>query len=152
MLRKFVSWALCLGALSALCPSTAQARAEAEVQYSKAQTFSSALRYLRVDLGYTVTEKDADAAYLMFEFPRGDQKKQAYGSIEIVQTREAVKLVVRLPDLPEYRERVLTDGLLDKLRSELGEPPTKKPEPEPKPKAPKDDKKAPPSGSEPVTP
>jgi hypothetical protein len=132
-----------LVALALLSPGNAAARAEAEVRYSKAQTFSSALRYLRVDLGYTVTEKDPDAAYLMFEFPRSDQKKLTMGTIEIIENTQSqvVKIVVRLAELPEYRERLLADGLLSKLHQELGEPPAAKPAPEDKPKAPPSDGK-----------
>lgn len=118
--------------LLSLCALTAQARTETVLQYSKAQTFSSALRYLRVDMGYSVTEKDPDAAYLMFEFPRNDQKKLGQGTIEIVETDQSVKLVVRVPELPEYQEQMLAEGLLTKLRSEHGDPPPRKaPEPEP---------------------
>ncbi|HTM43612.1 MAG TPA: hypothetical protein VL137_01580 [Polyangiaceae bacterium] len=133
----------CLLALALLSPGKAAASAEAEVRYSKAQTFSSALRYLRVDLGYTVTEKDADAAYLMFEFPRSDQKKLTMGTIEIIENSQSqvVKIVVHLAELPEYRERLLADGLLAKLRQELGEPPPPKSAPEDKPKAPPSDGK-----------
>lgn len=118
-------------ALLLLCALTAQARSETVLQYTKAQTFSSALRYLRVDLGYSVTEKDPEAAYLMFEFPRTDQKKVGLGTIEIVETEESVKLVVRVPELPEYQERMLADGLLSKMKNEHGDPPPRKaPEPE----------------------
>ena len=46
----------------------ADARVEAESGYSKGQTYSGALRYLRVDLGYEVVEKDPEAAYLMFRY------------------------------------------------------------------------------------
>jgi hypothetical protein len=114
-----------------LCALPAQARTETVLQYSKAQTFSSALRYLRVDMGYSVTEKDADAAYLMFEFQRSDQKKLGQGTIEIVETEQSVKLVVRVPELPEYQERMLAEGLLTKLKNEHGDPPPRKaPEPE----------------------
>jgi hypothetical protein len=143
MLRKGL-WALAL-ALCATWTEPSTARSEDEVRWSKQQIYSSALRYLRVDLGYTVTEKDAEAAYLMFEFPRSDQKKKlAFGSIEIVDMGKAVRLVVRLPELPEYRERLLADGLLSKLKNEHGEPPAPaKPEADDKAKKPKDDKKPP---------
>ena len=62
---------------------TAWGRAEAEVAYTREQTFSAALRYLRVDLAYDVTEKDPDAAYLLFSFAAPElQRKVARGSIE----------------------------------------------------------------------
>jgi hypothetical protein len=99
-------------------------RSEAEVTYTREQAFSAALRYLRVDLAYEVTEKDADAAYLLFSFPAPElEQKSAHGSIEVVQTDRSVRLLVSLPQLPAYREDVLKSGLLQKLRVEYGEPP-----------------------------
>lgn len=134
-------WATALAAaLASAAP--AWARSEAEVGYSRQQAFSAALRYLRVDLGYEVTEKDADAAYLLFSFAAPELSgRTAHGSIEVVQRQRTVRLFVSLPELPSYQEELLKRGLLDKLRAEYGEPvepapekpPAKKPEPEPKP-------------------
>jgi hypothetical protein len=136
--------------------STAWARAEAEVGYTREQAFSAALRYLRVDLGYEVTEKDPDAAYLLFSFAAPEvARKTAHGSIEVIQRKRTVRVLISLPELPSYREEVLKRGLLDKLRTEYGEPsteeeppekaPPKKPEGEPKPPA------QPPEGDAPAT-
>jgi hypothetical protein len=142
-----VSWiGSCLVlALSLSSARIASARSEVEVRYSREQVFSAALRYLRVDLSYEVTEKDPDAAYLLFTFTDPElQKKAAHGSIEVVQRAHTVRLLVSLPDLPSYREDVLKRGLLDKLRVEYGEPspddspekpPKKKPDGDPKPPA-----------------
>jgi hypothetical protein len=114
--------------LLALAPA-ASARSEAEVTYSREQAFSAALRYLRVDLAYEVTEKDPDAAYLLFSFPAPElEQKSANGSIEVVQTERSVRLLVSLPQLPAYREDVLKSGLLQKLRTEYGEPPRREKE------------------------
>ncbi len=94
----------------------ASARAEAEARYSKAQAYSAALRYLRVDLGYDVTEKDPEAAYLIFKYEVPGQPKQAStGTLEIVDGTDLVRIYVKLSKLPEYHERVLRDGLLRKL-------------------------------------
>jgi hypothetical protein len=129
----------------------AWARSEVEVGYTREQAFSAALRYLRVDLGYEVIEKDPDAAYLLFSFADPElARKTGRGSIEVVQRERSVRVLVNLPDLPSYREEVLKRGLLDKLRTEYGEPtgepprekPSKKPEPkpeEPPSDAPKED-------------
>lgn len=107
--------------------STALGRSEAESAYSREQTFSAALRYLRVDLAYEVTEKDPEAAYLLFSFPAPElEEKSAHGSIEVVQTERSVRVMVSLPQLPSYQEDVLKRGLLQKLRSEYGAPPTKR--------------------------
>jgi hypothetical protein len=99
-------------------------RSEAEITYTREQTFSAALRYLRVDLAYEVTEKDPEAAYLLFSFPAPElEQKSAHGSIEVVQTERSVRVLVNLPQLPNYQEEVLKRGLLSKLRAEYGEPP-----------------------------
>jgi hypothetical protein len=122
-----------LGLATLLVVGRARARVEADSGYSKLQTYSGALRYLRVDLGYEVVEKDPDAAYLIFRYtPSGATKDPATGTVEIVATDSRVKVFVQIPRMPEYHERVLRDGLLRKLREEYGLPPPpaqKKPEP-----------------------
>ncbi|MFZ5894186.1 MAG: hypothetical protein ACOY0T_24205 [Myxococcota bacterium] len=107
----------------------ALARVEASAAYSKAQTFSCALRLLRVDRGYEVVEKDQDAAYVLFRYPLAGKKEQANGSLEVVETSGGVRVFVQLPRLPEYHEALLRDALLKKLREEYG-PPAAKPAPE----------------------
>jgi hypothetical protein len=144
-LRCGAKWLGCLFPALVLLTlaGTASARAEAEVAYTREQVFSAALRYLRVDLAYEVTEKDPDAAYLLFSFAAPEvHGKVARGSIEVIQRQRTVRLLVNLPELPTYREEVLKGGLLEKLRSEYGEPstpeeppekvPPKKPERQPK--------------------
>ena len=134
--------ALLVGLGMAFGPAPALARAESESQYSKEQTYSGALRYLRVDLGYEIVEKDADAAYLIFRYlPPGETKRTANGTVEVIETRDAVRLFVQLPQMPEYHERMLRDGLMKKLRSEYGAPPAKAKKPEASP----DDKRAKPT-------
>jgi hypothetical protein len=131
----------CAGVLFGLARPAA-ARSEIEIGYTREQTFSGALRYLRVDLSYEVTEKDPKAAYLLFSFSDPElQKKSGHGSIEVVQRENTVRLLVNLPELPNYREELLQRGLLDKLREEYGEPPAAPPPPEPK-KPPADKKPA----------
>jgi len=117
-----------------LCAASASARVGGESEYSKAQTYSGALRYLRVDMGYEVVEKDPDAAYLIFRYELPGQKKAtATGTIEVVEAEGHVKLFVQIPTMPEYHERVLRDGLVRKLHDEYGAPPRKPPLPEKKP-------------------
>lgn len=123
---------LALGTLLLGLP--AGARVEAECGYSKAQTYSGALRYLRVDLGYEVLEKDPDAAYLVFRYLQpGQPKSTSTGTLEVVDRGDGVRVFVRLPSMPEYHEVVLRDGLMKKLRDEYGVPPQKKPAAKPAP-------------------
>lgn len=140
-----VAWALAFA-----LQRPALARSEAEVGYTREQTFSAALRYLRVDLSYEVTEKDPDAAYLLFSFSDPElQRKTGHGSIEMVQRDKSVRLVVSLPELPSYREDLLKRGLLEKLRTEYGEPPAPPPESREPKKPPAKPDSPPPDGKDP---
>jgi hypothetical protein len=117
-----------LAALLCALSGPASARTLAELPYSRTQTFSAALRYLRVDLGYEVTEKDPDAAYLLFSCTSSDRKSEGpRGAIEVVQREHGVRLFVSLPQLPSYHEEVLKQGLVRKLVSEYGEPTKERP-------------------------
>ena len=116
-----------LAALAALAPtSVAGARVDGGSSYSKAQTYSGALRYVRVDLGYEIVEKDPEAAYLIFKYsaPGAAKNSSVTGTLEVIEaTGGGVRLFVNLPRMPEYYERVFRDGLLKKLRDEYGAPP-----------------------------
>lgn len=139
--RSALAALLLLGSLT-LAPS-AGARVDGPSSYTKAQTYSGALRYVRVDMGYEVVEKDADAAYLIFKYlPPGSAKGALVtGTVEVVEASGGVRLFVNMPRMPEYYERVFRDGLLKKLREEYGAPPvTKKPEEKPAPEKPAPDK------------
>ncbi|HEX9621057.1 MAG TPA: hypothetical protein VF989_13030 [Polyangiaceae bacterium] len=120
----------CAGLLDA---GPASARVDADSPYTKAQTFSGALRYVRIDLGFSVVEQDARTAYVIFEYqPSGQRDRSSTGTIEVVDTSSGVKVYVRLPKMPEYHERVLRDGLMRKLREEYGVPaPRERPKPSP---------------------
>jgi hypothetical protein len=130
--RVLALLALVLGAV--LFAAAAAARVDADSEYTKAQTYSGALRYLRVDLGFEVTEKDPEAAYLVFRYqaPGQSTKDETFGTIEVVDAGDHVRVFVRIPRMPEYHEVVLRDGLLRKLRDEYGPPQPHKPEPPPK--------------------
>lgn len=120
-----------------LAQPDATARASFDSPYSLEQTFHTALRYVRIDRGYKVNEKDPQAAYVMFDY-RDTSGRDTPGSIEMVPSGQSVKVVVQLPKMPRYHEQVLADGLTRKLRDELGEPPPR-PTPAPPPSAPAPD-------------
>jgi hypothetical protein len=137
MTRSRALLAVALLVFAVLLASAAGARVEGNSEYSKAQTFSGALRYLRVDLGYEVVEKDADSAYLVFKYvPPGQPKGEAIGTVEVIEASEHVRVFVRIPRMPEYHERILRDGLLRKLREEYGTPAPRKPDRPDKPDKP----------------
>lgn len=128
----------------------ADARVDGSSSYSKAQTYSGALRYVRVDMGYEVVEKDPEAAYLIFKYtaPGGGKNAQVTGTLEVIEAAGGVRLFVSLPRMPEYYERVFRDGLLKKLREEYGAPATVKKPPE-KPAPDKSTPEKPPETPEP---
>jgi hypothetical protein len=134
-------------AMTSLAPG-ADARVDGSSSYSKAQTYSGALRYVRVDMGYEVVEKDPEAAYLIFRYsaPGAAKGNLVTGTLEVIEASGGVRLFVSLPRMPEYYERVFRDGLLKKLRDEYGAPPppAKKPESKPTPEKPDPSKPAPP--------
>ncbi len=142
--RAMAPWAATAAFLLSM-PGSAGASVEARSSYTKLQTYNAALRYLRVDLAYEVTEKDADAAYLLFHFVPDGRKKDTNGAIEIIERKDDVLVYVRVPDLPHYQEEMLSDGLFRKLRTEYGDPPPRREEPPPK--EPRDRDKKGPEGS-----
>jgi hypothetical protein len=128
-----VVFAVVFGVVALFSARGADAKVEVDSDYTKTQTYNGALRYLRVDLGYEILEKDVDAGYILFRFDPGRHNNPKNGSLEVIETKDRVKVVIQLPQLPSYHETVLRDGLLKKLRSELGEPPKKKKDPPPQP-------------------
>ena len=111
-------------------PRPVSARVSAESLYTKAQNYSAALRFLRVDKGFEVIERDEEAAYLIFRYPTPDRKDQTVtGTIEVIEVDQRVTLIVKLPQMPQYHERLLSDQLIKKLREEYGPPSAPKPKP-----------------------
>lgn len=109
------------------------------------RVWPTSVRFLRLDEGFAIVEKDAETGYVVFEVQRDE--KTYRGSLELVRTkdyanRDAVRLILRIAELPIYKEDGVLDRLLIKLAEELGQPvdpppEKKKPEkkkPEKKPK------------------
>lgn len=102
--------------------------------YTFEQTFSTALRMLRVDLGLKVTEKDSENGYIMFEYTSTESgKRVCAGAIELVKTKQRVQVTVQIPAMPQYHEQMIADVLAKKLTADYGEPPKKAPAPAPAP-------------------
>lgn len=117
-------------------PTPAMAKSEKTVVYAVDKVYPAAVRFLRVDEGVKIVEKDADAGYVMFELSQDG--KTFPGALELVVAenagRPAVKLVLRIEDRPSYVETAMLERLERKLRAELGsEPPPVKKEPPVKP-------------------
>jgi hypothetical protein len=141
-------------------PATAtvsELRAKRVLPYAFEHAWPTAVRYLRVDRGFSVTERDEDAGFILFEFQLGgegpnDPVRVGWGSMELLRTkdvsgREAVQVQVATGAGPVHLPSAITDGLADKLRAERGPPP---PPPRPAPSEPGPD--APPKDEDPGVP
>jgi hypothetical protein len=124
--------ALTVPAFVALRSQEAYASVAYESPYTFEQTFGSALRLVRVDLGCKVTEKDADNGYLLFDYISTESGRQVHhGSVEVVRSRQGARVSVQLPSLPRYHEQMIVDALARKLVAEHGEPPARDKAPPP---------------------
>jgi hypothetical protein len=119
-----VSAAVVLGAPRASAKSTY------ESPYGYERTWNAALRLVRVDNGWKVTEKDDQNGYLLFDYTSTENRKPCAGSLELVKGRDTqVSVLVQLPTMPQYHEQVLLDALASKMRREYGDPPERQPAP-----------------------
>lgn len=116
------------------------------LSYPFEQVWPTAIRYLRVDRGYTVTDRDEDAGYVLFEFAL-DGGGRGNGSLEMFRTedasgREGVAISVSTGAGPVHLPNALLDGIASKVREERGQPsaPPSKSKPKDPPKdAPSED-------------
>ena len=100
--------------------------------YTFEQTYSTAMRLLRVELGFKITEKDAENGYIMFEYTSPESgKRVCAGALELVKTKQRVQVTVQIPAMPQYHEQMIADALSKKLAADYGEPPKKTPAPAP---------------------
>jgi len=110
------------GALAS--PAVAWARSEKTLAYPRDQVWPAAVRFLVVDERLKITEKDADAGYVMFELR--EDRRVFRGSLEVVTVvrdgRTAVRFVLQIADRPSWLELAMLGRLEDKLRAELGSP------------------------------
>ena len=126
----------------------AWARSEKTLAYQRADVWPAAVRFLVVDERLKITDKDADAGYVLFELR--DDGKLFRGSLEVMTVvrdgRTLVRFVLQIADRPSWLEIAMLTRLETKLRAELGSPsppPSKQDPPpakdEPKPDAPRPD-------------
>lgn len=126
--------ALAVTAGSVILPGPAEASVAYESPYTFEQTFGTALRLLRVDLGCAITEKDVENGYLLFDYTSPESGSRVHhGSVEIVRGKPGAHVSVQLPTLPRYHEQMIVDALVKKLQREHGEPVAPAPPPPPPP-------------------
>jgi hypothetical protein len=155
----FARLALGLAVVAGLA-APAAARSEATLAYLRDQVWPTAVRFLVVDEHVKVTERDAEAGYLLFELR--DDGKTFRGSLEVMTVvrdgRTLVRFVLQIADRPSWLELAMLARLEAKLRAELGSPAPPAPEPAPprkdapRPDAPKPDAPPPDDHGPPISP
>lgn len=119
--------ALGVTAAISLSAPRADAKSAYESPYGYERTWNAALRLVRVDNGWKVTEKDDASGYLLFEYKSPESSKATPGSLELVRGSHeeggGVSVLVQLPQMPHYHEQVVLDALASKMRREYGDPP-----------------------------
>jgi hypothetical protein len=114
-----------LGLVGLLAVASAEARTDRLLTYRPNQAWASAVRFLRVDMGYRILERDREAGYLLFEYQEGGRTHN--GSLEMIRVVETGRRYLRarlqIPSMPSYVEVVLFDKFERKLRNEYGDPP-----------------------------
>jgi hypothetical protein len=123
----------------AVTAGLADAEATYESPYGYDRTWNAAMRLVRVDNGWKVTEKEESSGYILFDYRSAEGSKVSPGSIELVKGQapdDAVSVLVQLPQMPHYHEQVLLDALSSKMRREYGDPPVRKKVETPSPEVP----------------
>lgn len=124
---------LILGAL--VWPAVSQAKKTADFRHSYDQVWGAAIRLIRVDQGYPIKDRDESVGYFLFDYR--DDGRTYPGSVELVRIEDQgggpIRVVIQIPAMPSYIERMLLDKLEKKLIDEYGEPlpPTDKPSEDP---------------------
>lgn len=103
----------------------ADAKTSRKVSHSYENVWPTAVRFLRIDEGHKVVEKDMANGYVLFEMV--DDGKVFQGSVEVIRrkdasNRDAVELVLSIKDRPSYMEHGILDRMLLKIHKELGLP------------------------------
>ncbi|MBN2529823.1 MAG: hypothetical protein JXR76_25760 [Deltaproteobacteria bacterium] len=99
-----------------------------ELTYSETVVWRCAVRFIRVDNGFQILEKDKETGYLLFEYR--DAGISANGSLEVLKVvknnREYVRVQMNIHGQPKYIESLLFKKLERKLKSEYGMAPDAK--------------------------
>ena len=114
--------------------AVAEGKSSYDSPYGYERTWNATLRFVRVDLGLKILEKDDANGYVLFEYRATEgEKKTTSGSFELIRGSSAnarpddVRVVAQLPQMPRYHEQVMLDNLARKMRAEYGEPPEPRP-------------------------
>lgn len=115
--------------ITAFAGPPALGRSSLLLPYAAADVWAAAVRFLRVDHGLTIREKDEKAGYILFDDSVAGRSYRA--SLELVSLADVdggatTEAQLSLPDLPRRYEAVLLNQLAAKVRQERGAPPPAK--------------------------
>jgi hypothetical protein len=136
---------LVLGAVL-LSSGAARAKSTKDFTYSYKAMWTTAVRLLRVDRGYAVTDQDQKNGFILFVYPGRGSVKECHASLELmaitdVNGYKVVRAVLQIASQPAYVEVDLLDRLERKLLEERGQPPPYRRDPPPPKKKPDEPKK-----------
>jgi hypothetical protein len=119
-----------------LVPGVAWSRTIEIAPYPLTGVWPAAVRFLRVDRGFPVREKDESAGYVLFDYTDGPKPCKA--SLELIRAtdregREATRIAISIPEMPRRYEQMLLEKFVVKLHDDQGPPapPPNKPAPSP---------------------
>ncbi|MDJ0762579.1 MAG: hypothetical protein QNJ97_06275 [Myxococcota bacterium] len=106
-------------------PAPAYAKTHRELTYRYSQVWNTMIRFLRVDNGFPVIEKDKKSGYVLFEYTGSG--RECRGSVELIpaikEGRHLIRASLEIAQTPSYVEVFLQDKFVQKLRNEYGDPP-----------------------------
>jgi len=118
-------WAATVLTLALFLPANALAKKTEDFRHSYDQVWGAAVRLIRVDQGYPIKDRDETVGYFLFDYR--DDGRLYPGSVELVRIEDQgggpIRVVIQIPAMPSYIERMLLDKLERKLLDEYGEPP-----------------------------
>ena len=124
-------WSALVVTVALLLPATTYAKKTEDFRHSYDQVWGAAIRLIRVDQGYPIKDRDQSVGYFLFDYK--DDGRMYPGSVELVRIEDQgggpIRVVMQIPAMPSYIERMLLDKLKKKLVDEYGVPeaPPKKP-------------------------
>ncbi|MGB1699485.1 MAG: hypothetical protein ACPHRO_06010 [Nannocystaceae bacterium] len=107
-----------------------------QVSYPFDQVWATTIRYLRIERGFAIDDRDKESGYVVFTFTHGEAT--GHGSVEFLSDlddagRPSVTLISTTSRGPAHLPFAILAGIAEKLRDERGQPidPPKPPAEEP---------------------
>ena len=117
-------WTAIAVTVALLSPATGHAKKTEDFRHTYDQVWGAAIRLIRVDQGYPIKDRDQSVGYFLFDYK--DDNRTFPGSVELVRIEDQgggdIRVVIQIPAMPSYIERMLLDKLKKKLVDEHGEP------------------------------